>query len=57
MPRVDSALDVLWECYSPSDGLWVWRSDGQLPVWMSYDAVKALRALALATLSTPVPSA
>jgi transcriptional regulator with XRE-family HTH domain len=46
--RLDSALAKLWDSYAPAEGLWVWRLDGRLPLWMNYDAVLALRAVAFA---------
>jgi transcriptional regulator with XRE-family HTH domain len=52
--RLDAALDVLWDSYSPTANLWVWRDDGTLPAWMTHDAVSALRILAEVSLSTPV---
>ena len=52
--RLNAALDLLWDSYSPSAGLWVWRDDGTFPSWMTHDAVCALRILAEASLSTPV---
>jgi transcriptional regulator with XRE-family HTH domain len=52
--RLQDALDILWSCYSPEHRLWVWRSDGKFPSWMTHDAVAALRAVALTGVSTPV---
>ncbi len=34
---------MLWDSYSPMDGLWAWTHDGTLPTWMTYDAIAALR--------------
>ncbi|SEF33102.1 DNA-binding transcriptional regulator, XRE-family HTH domain [Amycolatopsis pretoriensis] len=45
--RLSRALNSLWERYEPSRGLWAWGS-GDLPIWMTLDAVTALRAVALA---------
>lgn len=53
-PRLQAALDVVWESYSPSAGLWVWRADGTLPSWMTLDAVSALRLMAEVSLLTPI---
>jgi transcriptional regulator with XRE-family HTH domain len=53
-PRLQAALDVLWDSYSPSARLWVWRDDGTVPSWMTLDAVSALRAMAEASLPTPI---
>lgn len=54
--RLQAAMEILWECYSPQDRLWVWRADGKLPIWMTHDAVAALRAMSLASTPTPVPA-
>lgn len=53
-PRIQTALDTLWDGYSTQDRLWTWRDDGTLPSWMTLDAVSALRALAEASLATPL---
>ncbi|VVJ20534.1 Uncharacterised protein [Amycolatopsis camponoti] len=45
--RLSRALNSLWERYEPGRGLWAWGS-GDLPIWMTLDAVTALRAIALA---------
>ncbi|MFG1640904.1 helix-turn-helix domain-containing protein [Amycolatopsis sp. NPDC049252] len=45
--RVDGALKSLWERYEAGVGLWAWGS-GDLPIWMTLDAVTALRGAALA---------
>jgi transcriptional regulator with XRE-family HTH domain len=45
--RLSRVLNSLWERYEPSRGLWAWGS-GDLPIWMTLDAVTALRAVALA---------
>ncbi|WP_103343495.1 helix-turn-helix domain-containing protein [Amycolatopsis sp. CA-126428] len=45
--RLSRALRSLWERYEPGLGLWAWGS-GDLPIWMTLDAVTALRAAALA---------
>lgn len=45
--RLSRALNSLWERYEPSRGLWAWGS-GDLPIWMTLDAVTALRVVALA---------
>lgn len=55
-PRIQSALATLWGSYSPQDGLWVWLHDGQLPSWMTFDAVAALRTIAIASFPTPIAS-
>lgn len=45
--RLSRALNSLWERYEPGRGLWAWGS-GDLPIWMTLDAVTALRSAALA---------
>lgn len=54
--RIQVALTTLWGSYSRQDRLWTWRDDGSLPTWMTLDAVSALRALAEASLATPLGS-
>ncbi|MDQ2874768.1 MAG: hypothetical protein M3Y33_08255 [Actinomycetota bacterium] len=51
-PTFATAIARMWRAYSPEAGLWRWRN-GELPVWMTMDAVDALR---LASLSTKLPS-
>lgn len=51
--RLEGAFETLWKSYVPAEGLWAWRQDGRLPIWMSHDAVAALRAAALAGFSVP----
>lgn len=46
--RLEGALETLWAAYLPAEGLWAWKQDGRLPIWMSHDAVAALRIAALA---------
>ena len=46
-PTVVAAVRQVLEAFSDERGLWKWRS-GDLPVWMSFDAVAALRVAALA---------
>ncbi|HVL84647.1 MAG TPA: helix-turn-helix transcriptional regulator [Pseudonocardia sp.] len=53
-PRMNAALQRLWDSYLPDDALWGWKHDGQIPLWMAHDAVAALRAAALAGFPTPV---
>jgi hypothetical protein len=48
------AFDTLWKAYVPTEGLWVWKQDGRLPIWMSHDAVAALRAAALVGFRVPL---
>lgn len=55
--RLSRALGSLWERYEAGLGLWAWGS-GDLPIWMTLDAVTALRAAALAFAAPPfLPSA
>ncbi|MCO1657836.1 helix-turn-helix domain-containing protein [Pseudonocardia humida] len=53
--RLEGAFGTLWSSYVPEEGVWAWKQDGRLPVWMSHDAVLALRGAALA--GYPVPHA
>jgi DNA-binding XRE family transcriptional regulator len=55
LARLERALATLWGRYEPSLGLWAWGS-GDLPIWMTLDAVTALRAAALALVAAPVRS-
>jgi hypothetical protein len=48
-PTVVAATARIWRAYSPEAGLWRWRN-GELPVWMTMDAIDALRVAALATM-------
>ncbi len=50
--RLSRALGSLWERYDAGLGLWAWGS-GDLPIWMTLDAVTALRAAALAFAAPP----
>jgi DNA-binding XRE family transcriptional regulator len=50
--RLSRALGSLWERYEAGLGLWAWGS-GDLPIWMTLDAVTALRAAALAFTAPP----
>jgi hypothetical protein len=51
-PTVSNAVAQIWADYDPERGLWIW-SNGDLPVWMTMDAVDALR---MAAMATPVRS-
>jgi len=53
--RLNAAVKTVWDAYSARNHLWVWRSDGRLPSWMTHDGVAALRALAGATVASPIP--
>jgi len=52
-PSVRNAVMQIWSSYSDDAGLWRWEN-GDLPIWMTFDAVDALR---LAYLATPAYSA
>jgi hypothetical protein len=51
-PVVSGAVARVWQQYSKKAALWTWRN-GDLPVWMSLDAVEALRLAALAATIPP----
>jgi hypothetical protein len=46
-PAVSTAIGRIWKDYSIDAALWSWRN-GDLPVWMTLDAVDALRLSAMA---------
>jgi hypothetical protein len=52
-PSVSTAAARLWADYNPDVALFSW-SNGDLPVWMTLDAVDALRLAAQATTIRPV---
>jgi len=52
-PCVSTAVARIWTDYSHDAALWSW-SNGDLPVWMTLDAVDALHVAALATTIRPV---
>jgi hypothetical protein len=51
-PAVSSAVAQIWQRYLKETALWTWQN-GDLPVWMTLDAVEALR---LAALAATIPS-
>jgi hypothetical protein len=52
-PSVSHAMTQIWNSYSGDPGgLWRW-GNGELPIWMTFDAVDALRMAALATPARP----
>jgi DNA-binding XRE family transcriptional regulator len=53
LDRLNRALDLVWERYEPELGLWTWGS-GDVPIWLTLDAVTALRGAALATTVPPL---
>jgi hypothetical protein len=50
-PAVSAAVRRVWQDYHRETALWRW-SNGDLPVWMTFDAVEALY---LAAFAVPVP--
>jgi transcriptional regulator with XRE-family HTH domain len=46
-PAVSTAIDWIWSSYNETAALWSWNN-GDLPIWMTYDAIDALRLAALA---------
>ena len=50
-PAVSSAVAEVWASYDRSTALWHLRN-GELPIWMTFDAIEALR---LAALSNTIP--
>jgi hypothetical protein len=51
-PAVSAAVRRVWQEYHTDTALWRWQN-GELPVWMTYDAVEALY---LAAFAIPVPA-
>ncbi len=51
-PSVSTAVARVWSDYNADIALWSW-GNGDLPVWMTCDAVEALRLAALATTIRP----
>jgi hypothetical protein len=52
-PSVDKAVARIWESYGgEAAALWAW-DNGELPIWMTFDAIEALR---LANLAVPARS-
>jgi hypothetical protein len=50
-PSVDTAVRRVWQDYHRETALWRW-SNGDLPVWMTFDAVEAVY---LAAFAVPIP--
>jgi hypothetical protein len=48
-PSVSNAVAQTWNCYGVTAALWAW-DNGDLPIWMTFDAIEALR---LANLAIP----
>jgi DNA-binding XRE family transcriptional regulator len=53
LARLNRALRTLWSRYDHERGLWSW-GNGDLPIWMTLDAVTALRAATLAVAAPPL---
>jgi hypothetical protein len=51
-PSVSRAMAQIWSYYDYDAALWAW-TNGDLPVWMTLDAIEALRVASVAT-SIPV---
>ena len=52
-PAVSKAVDRIWRSYG-GDTVNLWHSDqGELPIWMTFDAIEALR---LASVAVPAPA-
>jgi hypothetical protein len=51
-PSVSSAVAQIWKSYSDTATLWAW-DNGDLPIWMTLDAVEALRLANLAVPARP----
>jgi hypothetical protein len=52
-PAVSDAVAWIWNSYSDTATLWSWNN-GDLPIWMTYDALDALRLASLANSIRPV---
>ena len=50
----NETLRVFWDSYLPNRHLWSW-GDNRLPMWMNYDAVLAVLAVGLASISSAHP--
>jgi hypothetical protein len=52
-PAVGKAVARIWECYGgDTAALWAW-DNGDLPIWMTFDAIEALRLANLAVPARP----
>ncbi len=51
-PAVSDAVAWVWDSHSDSAALWSWNN-GELPIWMTYDALDALRLASLASTVRP----
>jgi hypothetical protein len=52
-PQMGSALREVWKAYNPRLHMWMLRN-GELPIWMTYDAIEAIR---MAQTAVPIPVA
>jgi len=51
-PAVSKAVAEIWSSYGGAKALWVW-DNGDLPTWMTFDAIEALRLANLALPAQP----
>jgi hypothetical protein len=52
-PSVSNAVAQIWHCYGgDTAALWAW-DNGDLPIWMTFDAIEALRLASLAVPARP----
>ncbi|HEY6791241.1 MAG TPA: hypothetical protein VI365_28425 [Trebonia sp.] len=51
-PTVSNAVSQVWDSYADTAALWKW-GNGDLPIWMTFDAVDALRLVSLAVPARP----
>jgi len=51
-PALVAALRQVWREFNDNRALWRW-SNGDLPIWMTFDGIAALRLTALASLPGP----
>ena len=51
-PAVSTAIGWIWTSYNEPAALWNWNN-GDLPIWMTHDAIDALRLAALAATIRP----
>ena len=52
-PAVGNAVAQIWDSYDGATDLWAW-DNGDQPIWMTFDAIEALRLANLATPARPV---
>ena len=51
-PSVSHAVAQIWNSYGDTAALWAW-DNGDLPIWMTFDAIEALRLAHLAVPARP----